>query len=243
MPGSLPVQSVFRALEILELVAKNVDGMTLDEIASRTGLNKTTAHNLVRTLRLRGYLEQGANRRLFMGGAVQELWLSRERQDVFLRAEAEVRRLHKRYPSATINVCELVGSEISCRMRMAADCPGVLRRPRAQFLNPYTSAAGLCFFAFNVNFRERMDVSHPMDESSQHLWKSAQEFIGAREAAARRGVAVIRSGSRLRIAAPVSDVFSVGLQGDAATHTVDELCADVLEAAEAISTPPVIEEG
>ena len=46
MPGSLPVQSVFRALEILELVAKNVDGMTLDEIASRTGLNKTTAHNL-----------------------------------------------------------------------------------------------------------------------------------------------------------------------------------------------------
>lgn len=212
MPSSQPVQSVLRALDILELVALDVAGVTLDEIASRAGLNKSTAHNLVRTLRMRGYLEKGSGRRFFMGGAVQELWFRRERLDIFQRAEQEVRCLHDTYPEATINFCELVGSEISCRLRMAADCPGVLRRPRSQMVHPYNSAAGLCFQACNVNFRDRMEAAQPFDESSQLAWKSAGDFLRARAVAARDGLAEIQVGDRLRLAAPVTDVFTIGLQ-------------------------------
>ena len=212
------VQSVTRALHILECVAANVDGVPLDEVARQCGLNKTTAHNLLRTLRMRGYVEQGAGRRFFMGGAVQELWLRRERHDIFLRAETVMALLHRRMPHATLTFCELVGSEIACRMRMAEDCPGVLRRPRAHTLNPYTSASGLCLQARNVNFREHLVSTRPFDESSQHIWASFAEFEAARAAAARQGLAELCVASRIRLAAPVGDVFTIGLQ-----HLLDDM--------------------
>jgi len=232
------VQSLLRALDILELVSASVDGIRLNEVVEALGLRKSTAHNLMRTLISRGYLEQDLNHRVLMGGAVQELWLRRERMDFFKRADQVMRRLHGKYPSGTINFCELVGSEISCRMRMSSDSPGVLRRPRAQILNPYASASGLCLQAFNASYFERMDTLHPFDETSQHIWKSFQEFAEARKRASRAGLAVISVGTRLRIAAPVNDVFSIGLQKEAGQETLEELCSTIREAAREIAGLP-----
>ena len=238
MPKSDMVQSLLKALDILDLVSASVDGIRLNEVVDALDLRKSTAHNLMRTLMSRGYLEQDLNHRVLMGGAVQELWLRRERMAVFQRAEQVVRHLHSLHPAGTVNFCELIGSEISCRMRMSADCPGLLRRPRTHVLNPYASASGLCLQAFNANYRERMDALHPLDESSQHFWKSFQEFTDARKRAVNTGVAVIRAGMRLRIAAPVSDVFSIGLQQEAGDEMLEALCTTIREAALEIAGLP-----
>ncbi len=51
------VQSVERALVILEIVAEN-DGISLTEISKTAGLNKATVHRLLSTLISMGYVEQ-----------------------------------------------------------------------------------------------------------------------------------------------------------------------------------------
>ena len=52
------IQSVHRALDILEYLVASGGGKKLSEIAADCGLNKTTAFHLVKTLEARGYVEQ-----------------------------------------------------------------------------------------------------------------------------------------------------------------------------------------
>lgn len=52
------IQSVDRALSILEEVAMAPEGMTLTAMGERLGLHRSTCHHLVATLVARGYLEQ-----------------------------------------------------------------------------------------------------------------------------------------------------------------------------------------
>jgi len=74
------VQSVERALDILDLLADGGKAMRSVEIASALGLNANTAHNLVRTLFRRGYLVQHDDSRYFLGpqcyhiGTFADLW-------------------------------------------------------------------------------------------------------------------------------------------------------------------------
>ena len=50
------VQSIERALDIIESVAEEQDGKHLTAIAEETGLHKSTAHRIIMTLVGRGYL-------------------------------------------------------------------------------------------------------------------------------------------------------------------------------------------
>lgn len=52
------VQSVDRAISILELLGENVDGLSLGVIANSLSLNKTTAHRIIQTLRCKGFITQ-----------------------------------------------------------------------------------------------------------------------------------------------------------------------------------------
>ncbi len=52
------VQSVTRALDILEMIAKVRSGLTLTEIAKETGLSKSATYSLIRTLVDRGHLRE-----------------------------------------------------------------------------------------------------------------------------------------------------------------------------------------
>jgi len=52
------IQSVHRALDILEYVINSGDGKKLSEITEHCGLNKTTAFHIIKTLEGRGYIEQ-----------------------------------------------------------------------------------------------------------------------------------------------------------------------------------------
>ncbi len=74
------IQSVDRALEILELLANDGDEMKLNEIAALTGLNVSTCHHLLSTLMERGYVGQNPRgRTYFLGNKVHELSSSKRR--------------------------------------------------------------------------------------------------------------------------------------------------------------------
>ncbi len=57
MPNTYSVPSVSRAMRILELLAQSQRGLTLSDISRRLGLPKSSAHVLIKTLELTGYLK------------------------------------------------------------------------------------------------------------------------------------------------------------------------------------------
>ncbi|MEV5409505.1 IclR family transcriptional regulator [Thermopolyspora sp. NPDC052614] len=67
------VQSVDRALDVLEALAGHGGEAGLSEIAATTGLPYGTIHRLLRTLLARGYVRQESDRRYALGGALVRL--------------------------------------------------------------------------------------------------------------------------------------------------------------------------
>lgn len=61
------VQSLHRALDLVEVVAAQGGDLTIGEIATATGLPLATTHRLLRTLVNRGYMRQMPNRRYALG--------------------------------------------------------------------------------------------------------------------------------------------------------------------------------
>lgn len=69
----MSVQSVDRALDVMEALAAHGGEAGLSEIAARTGLPYGTIHRLLRTLLERGYVRQESDRRYALGGALVRL--------------------------------------------------------------------------------------------------------------------------------------------------------------------------
>ncbi len=224
------IQSVDRALDILDCVARTEDGARLSEVAGALGLNRTTVHNLLRTLRLRGYLEQERGGRYRLGSVLSTLGYRRVGQGIFRRAEVEMQRLHADTAAATVTFSELAGREICCRLRLAPASEGVVQRPQTQTFHAFGSASGLCLQAFNPAYREAMTALHGFEESGQRYWKSPAEFERALLATRQRGVAVMRSDSGVRFAAPVGDGHVLGVSM-AGTESGDEALAERVRAA------------
>jgi len=67
------VQSVERALDVLEALAEHGGEASLSDIAARTGLPYGTIHRLLRTLLTRGYVRQESDRRYALGGGLVRL--------------------------------------------------------------------------------------------------------------------------------------------------------------------------
>lgn len=67
------VQSVHRALLLLELLAEAGSPLPISEVSHRSGLSLGTAHRLLGTLAARGYVRQDADRRYVLGTALLPL--------------------------------------------------------------------------------------------------------------------------------------------------------------------------
>ncbi|WP_377507335.1 IclR family transcriptional regulator [Octadecabacter sp. R77987] len=72
--GARQIQSVARALDIVEVLASEHEGLALSDLADRLGLNASTCHHLISTLVARGYVERlGRSRGYVIGRKVREL--------------------------------------------------------------------------------------------------------------------------------------------------------------------------
>jgi len=107
------IQSVERAIDILETLSMSGGEMRLNEIASSTGLNVSTCHHLLTTLFERGYVDQNPRRRTYhLGHKVLELSSSRLCQiDLLDLAILELRRLNVE-TGETVILAALQGQEL-----------------------------------------------------------------------------------------------------------------------------------
>jgi DNA-binding IclR family transcriptional regulator len=136
------IQSVARALTILDILAEARGELALNEIAGRLKLPKSTAHGLISTLKDFGYIEQSGftgkyrlGLRLFeVGNIVAQGWEVREVAAPYIQKlleemgetihlvildKYEVLYIDKRETSESLRIASQVG------MRLPAHCTGV----------------------------------------------------------------------------------------------------------------------
>jgi IclR family transcriptional regulator, acetate operon repressor len=106
------IQSVARALTLLETIAELGGETTLSRLAGRTGLNISTCHHLLATLAQRGFVTKGPGRRGYALGA-RILYLSHICLQVDLpkRAQAALDRISQE-TGETVHLAALHGDEL-----------------------------------------------------------------------------------------------------------------------------------
>lgn len=251
MPATNLIQSLTRGLAILELLAAVDEGMTLAEVAAASGLKAPTAHNLLRTLAARGYVEKTSPPlRYRVGPAVARLAGSGDDRQLLRRVEAAMLTLGRSFPDATVNFAQPVGGEVVTTLRVAPELPGRPQRDLTSPMPPYTSASALLFQAFwPAEVREAYRRRYPFAEFGGHAWADLPTLDRYLDTVRRAGLTepVLRD-DHYRIAAPVFTPRG-GLAGvlgaylpearRTAPDRLPVLRQAVREAAEAIGLAPV----
>ncbi len=208
MAGGEPVQALIRGLDILEAVNRSDRGLSLAEIASATGLKTTTAHNLVRTLILKGYLvKQTKPVRYRTGEALQELVRESCESSLLKRSATVLRSLVQREPKAGVLLSEYLRGEVLVRLQVHPERPGVVQRPHGRTMHPYGSASALLLHAYLPAVEQQAFMErHPFWEHGAHIWKTEDALHTAMAETRKRGVAVPwrrKKRGEFAVAAPV----------------------------------------
>lgn len=120
------IQSVDRALDILELYLTSSDELSVKEISEAMGLSKSTVHGLIKTLELRGYLTQNpVNMKYKLGMKLFSLGnVVGENLDIRKIARPVIQRLVDKIKE-TVHLAVLNGNEIVYTEKVEG--PGALR--------------------------------------------------------------------------------------------------------------------
>jgi len=211
MPNSELVHSVLKALDILRLAAESRQGIRLADISAELNLKTTTAHNIVRTLRARGYLAKDAQGGYVLGPAPEELLQSMRRRTIFQRGGALLQTLARRYPQAVLTLSELTSGGICCRLRISPDRPGELQHPWDRFFPPYSSLTGRCLLALSPD-AEAFEEEFSFEEYGARYYPDFSAFLAERMAIRKQGYCCQRRGENTAGAAFfIPDRYAVGI--------------------------------
>jgi len=217
MPRSALVQSVLRGIEIVELVARSESGLSLPEICEGLGLKQPTAHNLIRTLVSRGYLEKtqrpvryrlGASAGRLAGQYADHALVRRASKvmtALFEQLDEILQPPFGRDCDTTITLARDVAGEVTMALRVWPDRPTVIERPGRSY-HPYGSAAALVFQAYwDPEERRQFRQRHAFWEFGQSLWQTEQRLDAFLEEVRAVGYAApqIHGPDVLRVAVPV----------------------------------------
>jgi IclR family acetate operon transcriptional repressor len=204
MPGSELVQSVLRAVDILELLASDPGGVTLGDLCSGLGLKPPTVHNLLRTLSARSLVERsGPPIRYRLGPRLGEMAQRVEHLAVDRQCEVLLRRLVTDGVADSAHLARQAGSDLAVVLRIDASRPHLTERPAARPLHPYASCAGLVFQAFCA--RQQLSSfrrAHPFGVFGVGVWSSESELEAELERVRERGFCVREDGGAVRVGVP-----------------------------------------
>jgi IclR family acetate operon transcriptional repressor len=143
------IQSVGRALTILEAIAAKGGECALTELARATSLNISTCHHLLSTLAARGYVTQVKKGRGYaLGARIHHLSNARQQMGLPHRAEPHVSRVNH-MTGETVHLAALQGSHVVTLIKrdsthaVRADV-GAVGRSNA----PHATAAGKAMLAW-----------------------------------------------------------------------------------------------
>lgn len=144
------VQSVDRALDILETLAAAKNGLPLSDLAARVNLNASTCHHLVQTLLQRSYVEQDAEtKRYALGNRILHLQYGRTQQiDLAAQALPILRQLNETTGEA-IHLATLQGMDLVTLLKLESLHPvRVDNSPVGKTNAAHATATGKAILAF-----------------------------------------------------------------------------------------------
>ena len=175
MAGADLVQSVVKALDMLEKISESKSGLRLSDIAEELDMNVKTAHNLLRTLLSRGYLGKDGVNRYHLGEAVIGLIRNEQNNTLFNAASRELKNMARLLPDSVLTVAELVGHEPQTRLRISPDRPSMIQKPLNMVHPVYWSSTGLCFMA-QSRFEPRLKSFWTFEEYGASRWGSIDKL-------------------------------------------------------------------
>jgi DNA-binding IclR family transcriptional regulator len=203
------VQSLYRGIEILEMLSDSNDGLRLNEIAESLSVKPPTAHNLLRTLIAKDFVRKTPNNLHLLGPAACALGANKREETFIKRIKAEMSELAHKLPGRTITFCELSGGKVKARFRIHFENPDEVQEPNDIFLHLYANASGLIFQAFAENEEKLLDLREeaPFFEYGAHLWKSPAKLNSFLRDVKEKGYACppFEGQDFFRLAAPVFD--------------------------------------
>jgi IclR family acetate operon transcriptional repressor len=207
------VQSLSRALSLLNALAKADHGMTLGELAQETGLPISTAHRLLSTLQHENFVRHETDRGIWVVG-VQAFIVGNaftRSRELTATARPYMRALMER-SGETVNLAvenqgEVVYiAQIECRQTMRAIARPGGRAPM------HCSGVGKMLLALMPEAeRERILAERKMVKETEKTITSASRLRAELEASRRRGYAVDDEENALGlrcVAAPIFDEHS-----------------------------------
>ncbi len=206
MPGNEPVQSLIRGLDILLFVAQGKDGQRLSDLSEKMGLNPSTVHNLVKSLRLKGFVEKCADGRLRTGAVFRELMKASSASGLHGKVESEMKSIAGKFGNAVLTFSEISNSDISVILRMSPDMPGIVQHSSATRFHLYYNVSALVHLAFgDPDVISWLRLSHPFIEEGLTYWKDEESLMKYLQKTRERGYAISIFSEKdvLRIAVPV----------------------------------------
>jgi len=210
MPGNEPVQALLRGLDIFTLITRNEGGMRLNEVAEELGLNLSTTHNLIKTLRLKGFIEKGQDGKFYTGTSIRETLKLRSEQDYLQSVAREMQALGETFPVATLTYVEERNSEIVVLLRISPEQPGIVQRPLNMRFQLYYNVSALLLLAFADSENAlSLRYQHPFIEEGTKYWRDEAQLWAYLSGVRANGVAISPFDSEVacRLAVPL---FSVG---------------------------------
>ena len=213
MPGKELVQSLVRAMDLLECVAHGNFGRRLADISDELKINKTTAYNLLRTLSEHSYLIKDKSNHYHLGPALKELVRQEIRSEAMQYISGKLLSIVEILPESVASLAELCGSQIRIVQRVSPERPNTITYPMSYFLPLYTSCTGLCFLMDGL-YAPSLYNYCPFEEHGVNLWKNMKNLEDFLQTSRKQGyVQMELSGTKcIGLAEPIGENMVLNLR-------------------------------
>src|SRR5215813_4388170 len=175
------IQSVDRALYLLETIAEAGGEATLTELATRTGLNITTCHHLLATLIQRGFATKVPGRRLYALGA-----------RILCRAQRYLEAIN-RATGETVHLAALHGDAvITLAVRESLHAVRVDTGKIGKLEAPHATSIGKAILAWLPEDEMRRILAHGMKRFTNNTITEFPALIESLRVVRRNGYAIDR---------------------------------------------------
>ena len=208
------VQSLLRGLDLLRLVSSGSRGMSLNELSRASGLQKTTAYNLLRTLCARDFLVKDEQNRFQIGSAVFDIAESSHFRRIRNRTEKALLELHKKFPMDVLTVSVLHNGEAKCVLRCSPDRTDELQHPINMSFSPYISVTSMALRAADPENGSQIEWLFPFEEYGRGMWSSMKEFNAERAKTLKQGFCCRQQMTRFAAAFIMPEGYVLGFNSD-----------------------------
>ena len=187
------IQSVDRALFLLETIAEAGGEATLTELATRTGLNISTCHHLLATLIQRGFAAKVPGRRLYaLGTRILYLGHACLQVDLPRRAQPYMETIN-RVTGETVHLAALQGDNlITLAVREATHAVRVGTGRTGRVEAPHATSVGKAILAWLPEDEMKRMLSHGMKRYTEHTITDFPELVESLRSVRRTGIAIDR---------------------------------------------------